>query len=303
MKVMPSQWWEIEILSGAELEDSLFWRLQEFGCQGTAQLRTPEGQITRCYIHQDQAQTADLEQLTAQVAADAAVFERPPPTVRWQLIDEEDWSENWKQHWQPMPLGDRLLILPAWLDPPANTSRLIIRLDPGTAFGTGAHPTTQLCLEGLEAEMLAHPTRNQVLADVGCGSGILAIAALRLGAKQVYAVDTDPLAVSATLSNASLNLLNADQLWVAQGSVEHLVDWQHQGLQLDGFLCNILAHIIQVLLPSLSELAVPQTWGILSGILVSQAAMVSESLEEYGWQVERQVNQEGWCRLHVLKGT
>lgn len=239
--------------------------------------------------------------MTDQVVADATVFELPPPTVRWQLIDEEDWSQNWKQHWQPTPLGDRLLILPAWLDPPADNSRLILRLDPDTAFGTGAHPTTQLCLEGLETEMLAHPERNRVLADVGCGSGILAIAALLLGAEQVYAVDTDPLAVSATRSNARLNALNLDQLWVAQTSVDFLVEWHRQGVQFDGFLCNILAHIIQVLLPSLSEIAAPQTWGILSGILVSQAAMVSESVQEYGWQVERQVDQEGWCRLHILK--
>lgn len=83
-----------------------------------------------------------------------------------------------------------------------------------------------------------------------------------LGAEQVYAIDTDPLAVSATRSNAALNDLTADQLWVAQGSVEHLVEWHERGVRFDGFECNILAHIIQALLPSLSDLAVPQTWGV-----------------------------------------
>lgn len=298
---MPSQWWEIEVLADPVLDESLFWRLQEFGCRGTAQLRTPEGQITHSYIHQSQAEVADLEQLRQQLAEDAAEFDLPAPGMHWRLIDEEDWSQNWKRHWQPTPLGDRLLILPAWLDRPVDNQRLVVKLDPGTAFGTGAHPTTQLCLEGLEQEMLAHPDRNRVLADVGCGSGILAIAALLLGAEQVYAVDTDPLAVSATRSNAVLNSLTADRLWVAQGSVEHLVEWHEQGVSFDGFVCNILAHIIQALLPSLTDLAVPQTWGVLSGILASQAAMVGESLVEYGWQVTQQVNQGDWCRLHILK--
>ena len=119
----------------------------------------------------------------------------------WEELADEDWSLSWKKHWQPDPVGQRLLILPAWLEvPEEHADRLVLKMDPGSAFGTGSHPTTRLCLEALE-EM---PPHDQRVADLGCGSGVLGLASLALGASEVLAADTDSLAVRATTDNAAL---------------------------------------------------------------------------------------------------
>ena len=123
------------------------------------------------------------------------------PPITWFEQSDEDWSLSWKQHWEPDPVGRRLLILPAWLELPAeHADRLVIRMDPGSAFGTGSHPTTRLCLEAIEDLPGLEGAR---VADLGCGSGILGIAALLQGAASVAAADTDSLAVRATADNAA----------------------------------------------------------------------------------------------------
>jgi hypothetical protein len=131
-------------------------------------------------------------------------------------VEDEDWSLSWKRHWGPDPIGETLLVLPAWLDvPPEAAGRRVIRLDPGPAFGTGSHPSTRLCLEGMEALAAARvqagaagevaPLAGWRVADLGCGSGLLGLAAIALGAAEVLAVDTDPLAIRATHDNTALN--------------------------------------------------------------------------------------------------
>ena len=117
--------------------------------------------------------------------------------IQWSAIAESDWANNWKAHWHPQAIGDRILIYPEWLAVPDDPGRVLIRLNPGAAFGTGEHATTQLCLKALETRLppLQEQPRKIAIADIGCGSGILAIAALRLGCEQAYGVDTDPLAV------------------------------------------------------------------------------------------------------------
>ncbi len=218
-----------------------------------------------------------------------------PPQVSWSLIEDEDWSKSWKKYWQPQPVGDRLLINPAWMEPPADSSRLVLKLDPGTAFGTGTHATTRLCLESLEMRLGGNNAAT--LADIGCGSGILSIGAILLGAQRVYAVDTDPLAVKATAENRQLNGIEPDRIQVNLGSIDSL----QASEPVDGILCNILAEIIVDLIPHFNAIAKESTWGILSGVLLDQSQWVADTLEAHGWTVATLWRRDDWCCLNVRR--
>jgi ribosomal protein L11 methyltransferase len=230
---------------------------------------------------------------------DAVASNLPIPKVQWHLLDEEDWASSWKQHWQPQEIGDRFLIYPAWYDPPTESERLLIRLDPGAAFGTGVHPTTQLCLEALEMRFWDEESQNWNIADVGCGSGILSLGALKLGAKRAYAVDTDSLAIRATQQNAELNQIKPGQLITEKGSLSRLMEMMSE--PADGIVCNILAEVIVELIPQLNEIAHPTTWGILSGILLEQAGFIADTLEQHNWIVATLWKRQEWCCFNIRR--
>ncbi len=300
---MSNSWWEIKVTCVPDLEDSIFWRLTEFGCKGMSVQQQKDEILISAYIARVQVKLSEVTDLSFQFEEDATQFGCPIPVTKCNLIDEEDWSSSWKQHWQPQEIGDRLLINPAWvklttdLDPLTETlpSRIILQLDPGMAFGTGTHATTQLCLEALE--MRLQPGTNLTVADIGCGSGILSTAALLLGAAQVYAVDNDPLAVKATGENRELNLIPAEKLIVDLGSIEELQAMIPE--PVDGFVCNILADIIMQLAPSMAALVKPKGWAVLSGILASQVADVSNVMEKHGWVVGTVWNRQEWSCINL----
>ena len=245
----------------------------------------------------------DLAALALWLRQDALCMGLTPPAMQWNLIDEEDWASSWKVHWQPQEIGDRFLIHPAWLPLPEHTDRVLMKLEPGVAFGTGDHATTQLCLEALEMRLgpsaIAEAAEPLVLADIGCGSGILSVGALLLGAAKVYAVDTDPLAVQSTLENRELNGIERDRLVVEQGSVDRVIE--QIDAPVDGILCNILAEVIIDLIPAMSQIAKPSTWGILSGILLEQAKLVADTLEENDWIVAALWKRGEWCCLNIRR--
>ena len=252
------------------LEELLFWRLQTLGCQGTVSQIQDQVLTVKAYRPQKQVEVEALEDLAALLHQDAGAMGCAPITVRWDSIAEADWANNWKAHWQPQAIGDRLLIYPAWLPEPDATERLVLRLNPGAAFGTGEHATTQLCLKALETQLASHQTRGNTvsIADIGCGSGILSIAAVLLGAEGVYAVDTDPLAVDSARENRDLNSITAHHLRIDHGSTEVLCGMLAR--PVDGLVCNILADVIEQLIPQFARITQPQGWGILSGILKRQ---------------------------------
>ncbi len=292
---MSNNWWEIKIDCIPDLEENIFWRLSEFGCKGMSTQQQGREILISAYIPQVQVKLLAISDLSMVLEDDAREIGCELPVTKCNLIDEEDWSSSWKQHWQPQQIGDRLLINPAWLEPPTDSDRIILKLDPGVAFGTGTHATTQLCLEALE--MRLQPGTNLTIADIGCGSGILSTAALLLGAQQVYAVDNDPLAVKATDENRALNLIPAEKLIVELGSIEEL----HLMIPapVDGFVCNILADIIIQLAPSMAAIVKPKGWAILSGILSSQVADVSHVLEQNGWVVGTVWNRLEWSCINL----
>ncbi|MEO0870103.1 MAG: 50S ribosomal protein L11 methyltransferase [Cyanobacteria bacterium J06642_11] len=299
---MANTWWEIQVTCSSLLEDTIFWRFESWNGRGTASERLGSQSCIKAYFPQQQFCNVDLAALALRFQQDSLCLGLPDyPQVSWSLIEDEDWSKSWKKYWQPQPVGDKLLINPAWMELPEDPSRMVLQLDPGTAFGTGTHPTTQLCLESLEMRVGENDdeenTEPVILADIGCGSGILSIGAVLLGAHRVYAVDTDPLAVKATAENRELNGISPERIQVAQGSVDALQLSQ----PVDGIICNILAEIIVDLIPYFNGIAKESTWGILSGVLLEQSKWVADVLENHGWTVATLWRRGDWCCLNIRR--
>ena len=219
---------------------------------------------------------------------------RPLPDPQFNTIARQDWSEAWKQHYRPVAIGERLLIVPAWLESP-DPSRVAVRIDPGMAFGTGTHPTTQLCLQLLDE--LVDPAGTSQLIDLGCGSGILSIAALQLGAAHALAVDIDQQAIEAARQNAAANGVG-DRLETGLGSVAEIRAGEFSIRQAPLVVANILAPvIIRLLGEGLGELVPPGGVLILSGILEEQAAGVLEAARAAGFENQRRLQEGDWVAL------
>jgi ribosomal protein L11 methyltransferase len=306
---MTLSWWRLELVSLPELEESLIWKLNTLGIPRVAVRHRPEAPDQRqlvAWLPEADWPEAERLQLEQALAPLADTFGLTLPPITWEQQDDEDWSLSWKQHWQADPVGARLLILPAWLElPPEHTDRLVIRMDPGSAFGTGSHPTTRLCLEAIEqlAEQRGsaeHPDLGAIrVADLGCGSGILGIAALLQGASSVAAADTDSLAVRATRDNAAVSGF-ADRLAVELGSVEQLAELL-EGRPADLLLCNILAPVIEALCPAFQSVLAADGLGLLSGLLVDQAPRLEQALAEQGWQAELTAQQSQWGLMTIRR--
>jgi ribosomal protein L11 methyltransferase len=304
---MTPSWWRLELPCPPELEDSLLWKLAELGIARVALQHRPEAPQRRqlvAWLPSTDWPELERLQLRASLEPLAATFGLELPPLHWELHSDEDWNLSWKRHWQPDPVGRRLLILPAWLAlPPEHAQRLVIRMDPGSAFGTGSHPTTRLCLEAIEAlaEQRGGDLGGLRVADLGCGSGILGIAALLHGASSVAAADTDGLAVRASRDNAAASGFS-DRFQVGLGSVEVLAELL-AGRPADLLLCNILAPVIEALSPGFQTLLAPDGLGLLSGLLVEQAPRLEQVLERQGWRAELTAQQSGWGLMTIRRVT
>ena len=216
----------------------------------------------------------------------ARVAGLPFPQI-WQHVDvaEQDWVRLTQAQFEPIPVGTRLLIVPSWhveaLSAAGHEGRQLIELDPGLAFGTGSHPTTRMCLEWIDQ----HLEPGARVIDYGCGSGILAIAAARLGASGVLAVDIDPQAVESARVNARIN----------QVAVRCALAGEHTAETFDVVLANILANPLRVLAPLLSSLVAPGGSLVLAGLLVSQVEEIASRYPELALRVFAE--REGWACL------
>ncbi|MBE7468266.1 MAG: 50S ribosomal protein L11 methyltransferase [Anaerolineae bacterium] len=218
------------------------------------------------------------------------------PEPRLQFVGKSDWAESWKAHFHPVRVGRRFVIKPSWRDYTATPDDIVIEIDPGLAFGSGLHPTTQLCLKILE-EM---PLAGQTLFDVGTGSGILALAALKLGAAKVRAVDIDDIAVRVTEENFERNGYPLSGPQKGEGAeVEVAVGSAGEagGRQWDIVVANILANTIIELLPGLKAALAHGGSLILSGIIAEQEASVTAAATAHGLRFSERRAEEDWVAL------
>jgi ribosomal protein L11 methyltransferase len=222
----------------------------------------------------------------------------PVPNPTYKQIADQNWMEAWKQHYKPILIGEGLLILPAWLENP-DPKRTPIKIDPGMAFGTGTHPTTQLCLELMEVSTSHFPLSTVI--DVGCGSGILSIAALKLGAKTVLGVDIDIESVKNSRENADVNGVG-EELLLGQGSVTEVLAGQFAFKSAPLVVANILAPVlIRLFDAGLADLIQPNGEIILSGILDHQSESVIEAGQAKGLKRGETRQMKDWVAISMKK--
>ncbi len=236
----------------------------------------------------------DSEEGQRQLQAYLKGLERyEPQTVS---LREEDWATSWQKYYQPIPVGKRLYIVPEWMrSEPVPQGRVPLYLNPGLTFGTGSHATTQLCLELLEEAV----EPGCAVLDLGCGSGILAIAALKLGAERAVGVDIDPKAVDVAYENAAMNGIGPDRLTVLAGDVlsDHVLSVRLGRGQNQVVLANIVADVIIPLSAVAGQFMTPDGVFLASGILDEREAEVTAALERNGFAVNRRLERKGWAAL------
>jgi ribosomal protein L11 methyltransferase len=212
--------------------------------------------------------------------------------LQTRVVEEADWAEAWKAHFHVIRLGRRLVIKPSWLRHRREGDEVVIDLDPGMAFGTGLHPTTRLCLEALEDRADRGPLGRTL--DLGCGSGILAIAAIRLGATRVLGVDIDPVAIEATIANSRHNRVGR-RVRAREGTLP-----TDEG-PFDVVLANLVAGVLIEHAANLAAELVPEGTLIASGIFIDRESDVRTALEGAGLEIVRRRQESDWVALEASR--
>jgi ribosomal protein L11 methyltransferase len=310
-------WLEVSVVVDGELAEAVAEVFSRFAPGGGVAIEStavasafPEGEgravgplRVAAYLPVDDRLEETRRQLEEALWYLGRIQELPP--AQFQVVQETDWAEAWKQHYRPIMIGERLVIVPAWLENPS-PERIPIRMDPGMAFGTGTHPTTQLCLELIEdwaagqAKDLPAPggEGGWDVIDVGCGSGILSVAALKLGARHALGVDIDAQAARVTRENAQLNGV-ASRLEAGAGSAGEVRAGRFSLRQAPLVLANILAPILVRLLDEegLADLVSPGGGLVLSGIIETQVDEVLAAGERAGLRLVERKQIADWVAL------
>ena len=253
--------------------------------------------IVRAYLPAgDAASAARLAAEASEALGHLQAFGlRPIGELTTRLVHEADWAEAWKAHFPVLRVGRTLVIRPTWRRHRRSPDDVVLALDPGMAFGTGLHPTTRLCLARVESLADRGLLDGARVLDVGCGSGILAIAAVKLGAAHALGLDTDPIAVEATSANAARNRL-ARRIDARQGSLP-----SRDG-PFDVVLANLIASVLIDLSPLLSEELRPGGVLLASGIFIDREADVRESFSRVGLEVAARSEEGEWVALEAVRG-
>lgn len=313
-------WLEVSLTVDGELAEAVADVLARFAPSGVTTEQgvgfmheedegTPSGPITvRAYLAVDEKLEETRQRLEESLYFLGMIKPLPAPT--FTPIADQNWMEAWKANYRPIPIGNRLIIVPAWLQSPDET-RIPIKIDPGMAFGTGTHPTTQLCLEFIEEIIdggrwtMDGDSRSTVhgppsVIDIGCGSGILSIAAIKLGADFALGVDIDEAAVKASRENAQANNVPDEKFALGVGSVAEVLEEKFEIRSAPLVLANILAPVLVRLFDSgMARLVAPGGVLILSGILEEQAELVIASARGNGLHLEAKKQSGDWLALLV----
>jgi len=317
-----TNWLEVSLTVDGELAEAVADVLARFAPNGVMTEQgvkflndedhgTPAGPIiVRAYLEMDEHIEETRQKLEESLYYLGMI--QPVPTPVYKQIADQNWMEAWKQHYQPIPIGGRLIIVPVWLDSP-EPDRIPIKIDPGMAFGTGTHPTTQLSLALIEkqfSEMTVdrkpktEATINRqpsTVIDIGCGSGILSIAVLKLGAKTALGVDIDIESVRNSRDNADKNDIG-EEFFIAQGSVSDVLAGKFPFQRAPLVVANILAPIIVRLFgDGLADLVEPGGSLVLSGILQEQEGNVLEAAQAQGLVLNERKQMGDWVALSLSK--
>ena len=301
-------WIEVSLAVDGEAAEAVADILHRYGHQGVSieqagfemevwadEAPPADELIVRAYFPANEQAAAKQKQLREAIWHMSRLYPMPEP--EFKVIQEENWAEAWKAHYKPLRLGQRLNIRPEWItEVDSKPDDIVLVMDPGTAFGSGTHPTTQLCLIAVEDMLDGWPGIN--VLDLGCGSGILGIAALKLGAARVLALDIDDLAIKATTTNAAHNDVQ-DSITVQEGSLETVTSTARH---FDLLLCNILAKvIIQMCAEGLGNVVRPGGKAIFSGIIDTQADDVEAALRDAGLEPYKRRQQKDWVVIEARK--
>ncbi|KAF0106876.1 MAG: ribosomal protein L11 methyltransferase [Anaerolineaceae bacterium] len=315
-------WLEISLTVSGELAEAVADVLARFAPNGVTTEQavrfkdaedegTPAGPITvSAYLPADEKLDETRQKLEESLYYLGMIQPLPAPT--FTPVPDQDWMEAWKVNYRPIPVGKKLIIVPAWLESPDET-RIPIKIDPGMAFGTGTHPTTQLCLELIESVFTDGPmtkdegrkrsssvVRPSSVIDIGCGSGILSIAALKLGADFALGVDIDEAAIKASRGNAQANGVPDEAFTLGVGSVAEVLAGRFTVQKAPLVLANILAPIIVRLFDGgLADLVASGGALVLSGILQEQADSVIAAARGKGLELVEQKQMGDWVALLV----
>ncbi len=311
-------WYEIKVKTTSEASEAVSNMLYEIGAEGVL-IEDPndpvytnskesdwdyidieevkmhleyDGAVVKCYFDGADVGASDLEDKLTHLKGRLSQIESfgldgGPLTVEVKELENTDWNNEWKKHYKPFEVGNRLVIKPSWEEYEATDDRLIIEIDPGGAFGSGTHETTSMCMEMLEENV----TADMDVFDIGCGSGILGIAAAKLGAKSVIAVDLDEAAVMTTQENAVRNNVS-DNFTVHHGNLMDVVSGK-----ADIIVANIIADIIILLAKDLRTFMKPGGLFISSGIIDDKIDAVKEGLEASGFEIVEVRRRGEWAAI------
>jgi len=295
-------WFKLTFLIESDSEEIIIWKLNELGIFSFSfeYLKKTENKkevnIWLPVNEWDNNSRSDFEKIFSKLLN---MNYSKNQFFNWSIIKEEDWLTSWKKYWAPELVGNHLLILPCWINLNEKfKDKQIIKIDPGAAFGTGSHPSTYLCLEKMENILFS----DKKVLDIGSGSGILSVAARLLGAKEVYAVDNDYLAINSTKSNFQLNFGNLNNLNTYLGSFNEVI-LKNQLKQFDLVLCNILAEVIKRMIPNIYKCLRKNGVVIFSGILNSQKDEIIKILIQNDLKLMDVSTRKDWACISAQKAS